>query len=455
MKKPTRIASTVASLFVFFLRITHAQEIPTGGPAPRPRAQKIPEGDPVSALQTQVGELERLVKQQQKEIGALRKSILQLQMRERGSGYPTSIVDAQRVEGRSISGIPLALNDGGSAPGTPQQQDTPPNLGTSRKSSATEARQSATEVAAQGHAPLFYPKLTLTVGWNDTYYDRRELALSGFLALDAIFLGNISVAQTKAHIETFDVAMQYGLTHDLTLDLDLPYVLRNSTFLSAGQNASTAAVSQASVSNGDVGDVTFGADYRLIREHNDIPDIVASLKIVAPTGTSPFGIGVTQPDPQNTNLQVPQRLPTGNGVWSINPSLSVLKSNDPIVLFGSIGYVYNVARYVSVINPVSIDSPGIVRLGDGIQIGGGFAVVLNDRASISTSLSSLLSRSTDVKLPGQAYQTINGSSSTNVSLGFGLNYALTPHLTLSTIFQAGLTPDTPNYALSVRFPYLF
>ena len=415
--------------------------------------------DALAVLQQQVRALGRQVAQQHAEIDALRARVVQLQMGQRGKGYPGDPLGAQLLRGEPVAGVPVQP---ATAPGAIvlAQAQAPsdaalPTLGTTHEAPAGEVRQSRTEVAAQGHAPLFHRRLTLTAGWSDSYYDRRELALSGFLALDAIFLGNISIAQTKAHIDTFDLAAQYGIGDDLTLNIDLPYVLRNSRFLSAGQNASSSAISQSTVSSDAIGDVNFGFDYRLVREHGRVHDVVASLKVTAPTGTSPFGIAVYQPDAQNTNLQVPQRLPTGNGVWSINPSVSFLTSSDPLVLFGSLGYLYNVTRSVGNIDPASINSPGRVKLGDGVQIGGGFALVLNDRASVSTSLTSLIARSTRVELPGQGWQTVAGSASTNVSLGFGVNYALSDHLTLSAMLQAGLTPDAPNYALSIRFPYRF
>ncbi len=430
--------------------------------------------DPLAVLQQQVQQLRQQLVQQQLEIGALRARVVQLQqpgwqalsdaqLLERGKGYPSDMIDAQLMQGGAIAGVPARpgaplqlAQASAAAPQTDAGADGAlPELGTSRQQAAADARQTRTEVAAQGHAPQFHRKLTLTAGWNDTYYDRRQLSLSGFLALDAIFLGNISVGQTKAQIHTFDLAAQYGVSDDLTLNFDLPYVVRSSTFLSAGQNASSTAISEASVSDNAIGDVSFGFDWRLLREHENAPDVVASLKVTAPTGTSPFGIALTQPDASNSNLQVPQRLPTGNGVWSINPSVSFLKSNDPVVLFGSVGYLYNVARDVGVIDPATIDSSGRVKLGDGFQLGGGVALVLNERASVSTSVSGLFARSTKVQLPGQGWQTVTGSASTNVSLSFGMNYALSSHLTLSAALQAGLTPDAPNYALSLRFPYTF
>lgn len=444
-----------------------------------------------TALQRQLQSLSALVARQQDEIADLRGQLLQLQMAQRGRGYTPSLVGAQALEGAAIAGLPTplgldgggdrrrwAIADAGSAgangttsgaaaqgagatgasDGTAQPAPstlTTPDLGSSQQQSAGDVQQSHEEVAAQGHAPLFTHKFTLTPGWTSTYYDRRQISLTGFLALDAIFLGNISVNQTKASIQTFDLAGQYGATGDLSLNFDIPYVLRSSTFLAAGEGTASSSLGQATVSNADLGDVNFGVDYRMVREHDGVPDVVGSLKITAPTGTSPFGIGIRQPDANNTNLQVPDRLPTGNGIWSINPSISVLKSNDPVVLFGNLGFIYNVPRSVAVIDPVTFNAPGRIKLGPGLQIGGGFALVLNDRTSISTSVLTQISSATKIEVAGRGWQTVPGSASTNTSLAFGLNYAISPRLTMSASLQAGLTPDAPNYALSLRFPYTF
>lgn len=58
-----------------------------------------------------------------------------------------------------------------------------------------EARpsQSVENVFREEHA-LFSDRLTIEPGINYSYSDRSQLALRGFLALDAIFLGEINPA---------------------------------------------------------------------------------------------------------------------------------------------------------------------------------------------------------------------------------------------------------------------
>ena len=84
-------------------------------------------------------------------------------------------------------------------------------------------------------------KLTIDQGFSYTYYDRRQLSLTGFLALDAIFLGNINLDQTKASQYQYDVDVRYGLTDRISVDLDLPYMYRTSEFISGGAGGASAS----------------------------------------------------------------------------------------------------------------------------------------------------------------------------------------------------------------------
>ncbi len=71
---------------------------------------------------------------------------------------------------------------------------------------------------------LFDRRLTVEVGVTYSHSDRQQFNLSGFLALDSIFLGQINVDEVKADIFTFDLTGRYGLTDRLQLDLNLPFL---------------------------------------------------------------------------------------------------------------------------------------------------------------------------------------------------------------------------------------
>src|SRR5690554_893956 len=52
---------------------------------------------------------------------------------------------------------------------------------------------------------------SLEPGFTYSHYDTRQLFLNGFLALDAIFLGNIGVDEINADTFTFDLTARYNL----------------------------------------------------------------------------------------------------------------------------------------------------------------------------------------------------------------------------------------------------
>jgi spore coat protein U-like protein len=316
--------------------------------------------------------------------------------------------------------------------------------------------QAEEAVVQREHAPLFDHKLTMDWGISDTYYDRRQLQLSGFLALDAIFLGNINLGETKSHQVMADLDTRYGLTDRMSIDVDVPYIYRHSNFIVGGAGGAASTLSDASVNSSDIGDVNFGLYYQFLKETNSLPDVVGSVRIKAPTGTSPFGEKLVQVDANNTNLVAPSKLPTGTGMWNITAGVSLLKTYDPVVLFGSVSYTYNIARSFADISSVQGQTqPATVKLGDIVQFGGGVALAFSDKDSASISFTMALEPESKTRAPGGSYEKVPGSETTAAALNFGLNHVVNKHLTINGSVSVGMTPDTPNFVVGVRFPYTF
>ncbi|MBN3767932.1 hypothetical protein, partial [Burkholderia sp. Ac-20365] len=338
-----------------------------------------------------------------------------------------------------------------SGPGMPEGA-----IGQTQKAAEPVRTQAEEAVVQREHAPLFDHKLTLDWGISDTYYDRRQLQLSGFLALDAIFLGNINLGQTKSHQVMADLDVRYGLTDRISVDVDVPYVYRHSQFIVGGAGGAANTLSDASVNSSSVGDMNFGFYYQILKETNNIPDLVGSLRVKAPTGTSPFGLKVVQLEPDNTNLVAPSKLPTGTGFWNVTAGLSVLKTYDPVVLFGSLSYTYNIARSFSDISSIQGQTqPATVKLGDIFQLGAGVALAFSDKDSASISYTLALQPASKTKAPGGDYVKVPGSETTAAVMNFGLNHVVNKHLTINGSVSFGMTPDAPNYVIGVRFPYTF
>ncbi len=451
------------------------------------------------SVEDRLNMLMRVVDEQQKQIQSLERQVTNLEMSQRGrgtlgNGAPLSDAVAEQpgADGLPVPLPPLAqVTPGASAPGSltgtatgvpvnPPSPDSGPTtgatgtsatsgpqqgapvgvnpgaVGQTQQAAAPERTQAEQAVVQREHAPLFDHKLTLDWGISDTYYDRRQLQLSGFLALDAIFLGNINLGQTKSHQLMADLDTRYGLTDRMSVDVDVPYMYRHSTFIVGGAGGAANTLSDASVNSNAIGDVNFGLYYQFLKETNNLPDVVGSLRVKAPTGTSPFGIKVQQVTPDNTNLVAPSKLPTGTGFWNVTAGLSVLKTYDPVVLFGSLSYTYNISRsFADISSVVGQTEPADVKLGDIIQFGGGVALAFSDKDSASISYTMAIEPQSKTKAPGGGWQGVPGSETTASVLNFGLNHVVNKHLTINGAVSVGLTPDAPNFVVGVRFPYTF
>mgnify|MGYP001947807356 FL=1 len=182
---------------------------------------------------------------------------------------------------------------------------------------------------------------------------------------------------------------------------------------------------------------------------------MASLRVKAPTGRHPYGIKL-QRQADNDNLNIPDSLPTGNGVWAATAGLAVVKTLDPAVVFANLAYTHHFDRDFSDISPQEgIRVPGSVKLGDYFQFGLGMAFALNERMSLSMSFSELVSRSSRIRYQGSSWQTVNGSDANAAYFNIGMTMAASDRLTIVPNLSIGLTPDAPDFSLSLKFPYYF
>ena len=333
-------------------------------------------------------------------------------------------------------------------------QATPPSPEHTRPEKLSKPRISkGQQVIRQEVNVLFANRLVLEPGFTYSRVDRQQVSLSGFLALDAIFLGEISVDEVESDILNFDLTARYGLFDRLELDLNLPFLYRNTTFRDTGADSGEDGAGEANVSlNFELGDVSAGFAYQLVRENEPWPDLVWNFRVKAPTGSDPFGVKTAS----QGNVQFPGRLPSGNGIWALSSGLSFVKSVAPAIVFGNFSYFRNFEESFDDIssNPNKV-VPGSVKLGDSIQFGMGFALAFSERMSFSLAYSQLVSNTTETEQEGGQRSEIIGSDTNSALLNFGLTYALSDHWSLVTNVGAGLTTDAPDVQVSMKFPYTF
>jgi hypothetical protein len=353
-------------------------------------------------------------------------------------------------------------------PATPSAQPAAPSRspeGETYAGNQAEARRSikpqrsVEDVLLQEHA-LFNRPLTLEAGLTYGHYDRRQLTLNGFLALDAIFLGNIAVEGVKSDSLTYSLAARYGLNPRWTVNLDVPIIQRVTYYPKGGAGGSAAAQAQESTYDSPyIGDVNASANFRLLAETTSRPDVVLNAGVVVPTGRAPYGVDVRvieRDDDDFIRFAVPQHQATGNGIWGLNLGASAVKTMDPAIVFASVGYQYNFIRHFGDLDtsPDTV-TPGKVRLGSTFTFGVGVAFAFNDRTSMSLSFVDKIVSESRIKIDGEDSQPVIGSLGNIGTLNLGVTHAINKNLTWVALLGIGLTPDAPDFTFGVKIPYQF
>ena len=379
-----------------------------------------------------------------------------------------------RLEGRVPPAAPLASQAAAPAPQPPQSpvqaQAEPaaaaPPPAEGYAGTAEEARRaqeqeresrSVADVKQQNQA-LFDRRLVLENSVAYTRYDRKQLTLNGFLALDAIFLGNIAIENVESDTLNYNFAARWGLNPRLTLNLDVPYLARRTLYQKGGAGGAAASIAQERTSGHGIGDVSLSANYKLFSERGIWPDTVLNLGITAPTGREPYGINwriLERDDDDFIRFAVPEEQPTGNGLWAATVGLSAVKTTDPAILFGNIGYTRTMAGSFDDLdnNPETVN-PGQVRMGDAYFFGAGVAFAFNERTSLSISFSDRLAARARTRYDGDVWRKVIGSDANAAMFNLGVTHALNPNTTLVGILGIGLTPDAPDFSLTFKLPYM-
>ncbi|AUZ46108.1 hypothetical protein [Pseudomonas orientalis] len=349
--------------------------------------------------------------------------------------------------GTTVAGTGAAAASGGAAGGS--------SYGQSLKDDSAPA-QSVSNLYNEASGFFGNGKFSVETGITYARYDARQLTLNGFLALDSIFLGNINLDRIKSDSWTLDLTGRYNLDNRWQFDLNVPVVYRESTYQSGGAGNDATATSEASVTRDPtIGDVNFGVAYKFLDETPTLPDAVVSVRVKAPTGKEPFGIKLVR-QPSNDNLYLPESLPTGNGVWSVTPGISLVKTFDPAVLFGSLSYTHNFEdSFDDISSEVNQKVGGKVRLGDSFQFGVGVAFALNEKMSMSFSVSDLVQRKSKLKPDGGDWQSVVSSDANAGYFNVGMTIAASDNLTIVPNLAIGMTDDAPDFTFSLKFPYYF
>jgi hypothetical protein len=372
-------------------------------------------------------------------------------------GYPLTAAQQADIRGRGAAPPQqtAAAAQAAAAQNAPAAQGTPAG-GESDEMVVREAGPAASvEAVTQSQQGIFGNRVSFEVGFGYSHFDQARINLSGFLALDAIFLGRISIDETEGDVTTLDFVARYRPTPRLQFDVGVPLMARVSTYRSGGAGSSASGLIEATRRTIGLADMSFGMSFRAFTETVNRPDIVFNSRVKAPTGEHPYGVPLVEIPGSSGNLSIPERLGTGSGTWGASIGMSALKTVDPVVLFGSVSYFRNFDQGFDDISEGPGLQPGNVKPGDSFQYGAGVAFAVNERSSLSFSFSQRFVESTSLKFQGGDFAPIVGSHANVASLNIGSTFAFSQRASVIVNVGAGLTRDTPDFSLATRVPFSF
>jgi hypothetical protein len=220
--------------------------------------------------------------------------------------------------------------------------------------------------------------------------------------------GSVAFIERTNQTASATVIPRYGIIDGLELDLAIPfgYAKQETDF----------GVTRSSTDDFGLGDIAGTLRYQLWSESGARPALILELEGKSRTRSAPL-------------------LGTDN--WNVGGDVTLVKTLDPVVFFGRLGYTATLERQ-------GRDPGDQIRY----QLGMGFS--LNDRVSFKMEVDgAAVGRA---KLNGRE---IPGSSLNIISLLFAVTTRATRYLFVEPVVSIGLTDDTPDVVAGFDLVYQF
>jgi len=201
---------------------------------------------------------------------------------------------------------------------------------------------------------------------------------------------------------------RYGITSRLLFNITAPYPVYTERKLVGFPNS-------ARDDDLGLGDASAGLSYQLLVERGARPAVALNLDAKSDTGKGLLG----------------------SGDWSVSGGSTLVKTIDPVVFFGGLGYTK------------TFEQNGIDN-GDEISYLSGIAFSLNDRVSISAQVNGATVKATEINS-----EEVDDSSLDILSLQLGTTALVGNSLFIEPLVNIGLTDDASDAAVGLNFVYQF
>ena len=268
-------------------------------------------------------------------------------------------------------------------------------------------------LSAQGALLLPYGQVQVEPSFS---YTRRHVNVPVLATLNGVTVPVNQEVRTNEFQPS--VFARVGLPFDAQLEASLPYdIIEQEQVTNVG---GVARVTGSATGSGN-GDFRIGLAKTVLREKNWWPDLIARVFWDTPTGqTRDNGVAL------------------GGGFNRITGQVTALKRQDPLAFVAS-------ASYLKTLNQVRGIEPG-----DEAEFFLGTFLATSPNTALQVSLDQAFANDTTFK--GNKIKDSNQVSST---LNLGISSILARNVLLQLVGGVGLTPDAPDYSITVSLPISF
>lgn len=234
--------------------------------------------------------------------------------------------------------------------------------------------------------------------------------------------GNRQVMSQDSETNQLEAAVtaRLGLPWSSQAEIRVPYLYATENTSFGNQSESTSA--------SGLGDIDFALSHQFVRESQYLPDLLAQAYWKTNTGNDAF-------DGSD------RTLPLGTGFHGVGGRLTAVKTYDPVVFQGTIGYTRN---FEGKKQGFDIDP------GDSLYFGVGSVLAAGPGVALRTGLT--MNFTGEARVDGNK---IDGSDKTEGVLGVGTSVTLPDNVLLDVSAGIGVTEDAPDVALRAALAYRF
>ncbi|MGH8469433.1 MAG: hypothetical protein ACREVY_10780 [Gammaproteobacteria bacterium] len=235
--------------------------------------------------------------------------------------------------------------------------------------------------------------------------------------------------RVRFRVASANFLMRYGLAEDLEFNFAVPLVYAERDddrgllgLIRVGTTTPFPPTRHAGVG---LGDISWALRYAAIHEKGALPEVTLNVNAKSDTGD--------------------EHRALGTGDWNVGTGVSLVKTIDPVVFFGSLGYTWALEEEdVDLGRSISAD----VDLGDQIPYSIGMGFSLNDRVSFSMAMAGAAIRRAEVN-----GREIRGSGLDINSFQFMTTVQLAKRVYLEPFVGFGLTDEAPDFLVGINVPF--